>query len=190
MISADPVLSPPAVGRQLAYRLVIPAAMLCAYGALAMLWHWGPRSVYFDVLRSVGVEPFRFPFLDIHAVLAAAECQRQGVDVYLSNSCDAIGRPHVYSPLWLAVMPAFVGTHGTLWAGLGVDLLFILSLSAVLRPRTSWDILVLGVAVFSPMTVFAIERANNDLVVFLLILCASILFTGSRSYRVCSYTLF
>jgi hypothetical protein len=62
MISADPVLSPPAVGRQLAYRLVIPAAMLCAYGALAMLWHWGPRSVYFDVLRFVGIEPFCFPF--------------------------------------------------------------------------------------------------------------------------------
>ena len=83
MISADPVLSPPAVSRQLAYRLVIPAAMLGAYDALGMLWHWGPRSVYFDVLRSVGIEPFRFPFLDIHAVLAAVE----GGKITLEEAC-------------------------------------------------------------------------------------------------------
>jgi hypothetical protein len=64
-----------------------------------MLWHWGPRSVYFQILQFIGVEPFRFPFLDIHAILAAAECHRQGVEVYQLNPCDAIGRPHAYSPL-------------------------------------------------------------------------------------------
>ena len=190
MISADPALAPPAVGRRLAYRLVIPAVMLCVYGALAMLWHWGPRSLYFDILRFVGIEPFRFPFLDIHAVLAAAECQRQGVDAYLSNPCDAIGRPHVYSPLWLLVTPAFLGTRATLWVGLSLDLLFILSLAAVLRPCGSRDILVYGLAALSPMTAFALERANNDLVVFLLILCGGMLFMSSRPHRLCSYPLF
>jgi Glycosyltransferase family 87 len=190
MISAKPALLLPVDRWRSAYRVAIPAVMLCAYGGLAVLWHWGSRSVYFEILRFVGIDPFRFPFLDIHAVLAAAECQRQGVDVYLVNPCDAIGRPHVYSPLWLVVTPAFVDTSGTLWAGLGLDLLFILSLSALLRPRAPWDILVLGLAVFSPMTVFAIERANNDLVVFLLILCAGMLYKGPRLYRLCSYTLF
>jgi hypothetical protein len=189
MISPDPALAPPAFGRGLAYRLVVPAVMLCIYGALAMLWHWGPRALYFDVLRFAGIEPFRFPFLDIHAVLAAAECQRQGVEVYLSNPCDALGRPHVYSPLWLAVTPSFVGTKATAWVGLSLDLLFILSLAAVLRPRASRDILVHGLAVLSPMTVYALERANNDVVVFLLILCGGMLFMARRPYRLYSYAL-
>jgi hypothetical protein len=190
MISADPALAPPVFGRGLAYRLFIPAAMLCVYGALAMLWHWGPRTLYFDVLRFAGIDPFRFPFLDIHAVLAAAECQRQGVEVYLSNPCDALGRPHVYSPLWLAVTPSFVGTKATAWVGLSLDLLFILSLAAVLRPRASRDMLVYGLAMLSPMTVYALERANNDVVVFLLILCGGMLFMGPRPYRLGSYALF
>jgi hypothetical protein len=190
MISADPARLPSAVNRRSAYRLVIPAMAISVYGVLALLWHGELRWVYFDVLTVVGIEPFRFPFLDMHAVLAAAECQRQGVDVYLSNPCDAIGRPHVYSPLWLALTPAVIGTKATLWAGLSVDLLFILSLGIVLRPRTSLGILVYGLAVLSPATIYALERANNDLVVFLLILCGVMLFTAPRKYRLCSYALF
>ena len=190
MMSIDPALPRSSACRRLAYRLAIPAVMVCAYGALAMLWQWGPRPLYFGLLNLVGFEPFRFPFLDIHAVLAAVECQKLGVDVYLSNPCDAINRPHVYSPLWLAVTPSLLGTKVTLWAGLGLDLLFILSLMSVLRPRTSREIWIYGLAVLSPMTVYALERANNDLVVFVLILSAGMLFMVSRPYRLCSYALF
>lgn len=189
MISSDSALPPSAVDRRLAYRLVIPAVMLCVYGALALLWHC-ERWVYFEVLRFLGIDPFRFPFLDIHAVLAAAECQRLGVDVYLSNPCDAINRPHVYSPLWLAVTPVFFGTKATLWVGLSLDLLFILSLATVLHPCTSRGMLVYGLAVLSPMTIYALERANNDLVVFVLILSGGMLFMAPRPYRLCSYALF
>jgi hypothetical protein len=190
MIFVHPAHPAPTVSRQLAYRLVIPVLTICIYSTLAMLWHWGSRSLYFDALKFLGIDPFRFPFLDIHAVLAAAECQRQGVDVYLSNACDAIGRPHVYSPLWLSVTPAFLGTKATVPVGLSLDLLFILSLVAVLRPRTPQEMLVHGLAVISPMTVYALERANNDLVVFLLILCGGMLFIATRPYRLCCYLLF
>ncbi len=190
MIFADFPLPSSTFCRQSFYRLVLPAVMLCAYGAMAMLWHWGPRSLYFDILGFIGLEPFRFPFLDIHAVLAAAECQRQEMDVYVSNPCDAIGRPHVYSPLWLAVTPALVGTKATLWVGLALDLLFILSLATVLRPRTSREIWIYGLTVLSPMTVYAVERANNDLIVFLLILSGGMLLTARQPYRLCSYALF
>jgi hypothetical protein len=169
---------------------VLLAVMLCAYGAMAMLWHWGPRSLYFDILGFIGLEPFRFPFLDIHAVLAAAECQRQGMDVYMSNPCDAIGRPHVYSPLWLAVIPALLGVKATRWVGPVLDLVFILSLVTVLRPRTSREIWIYALAVLSPTTVYAVERANNDLVVFLLILSGGMLLTVRQPYRLCSYALF
>jgi Glycosyltransferase family 87 len=190
MVFVDPPLPSSIRCRRSAYRLALPAVMLSAYGAMAFLWHWGPRSLYFDILSFIGLEPFHFPFLDIHAVLAAAECQRQGIDVYVFNPCDTIGRPHVYSPLWLVVTPAIVGTKVTRWVGLALDLLFILSLVSVLRPRTSREIWIYGLAVLSPTTVYAVERANNDLVVFLLILSGGMLLTVRQPYRLCAYALF
>jgi hypothetical protein len=190
MVFIDPPLPSSSLCTRSAYRLVLLTVMLCAYSAMGILWHWGPRSLYFDILSFIGLEPFRFPFLDIHAVLAAAECQRQGMDVYVSNPCDTIGRAHVYSPLWLAVTPALLSTKATPWVGLTLDLLFILSLVSVLRPRTSREIWIYGLAVLSPTTVYAVERANNDLVVFLLILSGGMLLTVRQPYRLCSYALF
>jgi hypothetical protein len=175
---------------KLAYRLAIPTGVLCLYAIMAGLWLSGVHSLYFAALRLLGVEPFSFPFLDTHAVLAAAECGRQGIEVYLSNPCDALGRPHAYSPLWLAIVPGSLGTSATVWVGVSLDLLFVLSLTVVLRPRTTRELFILGAAAVSPMIVYALERANNDLVIFLLVICGAMLFTFRRPYRLFSYGLF
>ncbi|HEX3410900.1 MAG TPA: hypothetical protein VHT00_04195, partial [Stellaceae bacterium] len=174
----------------MAYRLAIPIAVLCLYAIMAGLWLSGTHSLYFGALRLLGVEPFSFPFLDTHAVLAAAECGRQGVEVYLFNPCDPLGRPHAYSPLWLAIVPASLGTEATGWVGASLDLLFLLSLTVALRPRTAKELFILGAAAVSPMTVYALERANNDLVVFLLVICGAIVFAAPRPFRLFSYGLF
>jgi hypothetical protein len=188
-VEAHHTFSLPAASRRSAYRVVIPIAALCLYGALGLLWCVGAHSTYSGVLHLVGVEAFSSPFVDTGAVLAAADCWREGIDVYLFDPCDALGRPHVYSPLWLAIVPDFLGRSATGWLGLGLGLLFIISWAAVLRPRTAAELSVLGLAALSPMTVYALERANNDLVVFLLILGGALLFTTSRAGRLCSYAL-
>jgi len=175
---------------KLAYRLAIPFGVLSLYAIMSGLWLSGAHSLYFGALSLLGVEPFSFPFLDAHAVLAAAECGRQGVEVYLFNPCDALGRPHAYSPLWLAIVPGSLGTGATGWVGASLDLLFLLSFTVVLRPRTAGELFILGAAAVSPMTVYALERANNDLVIFLLVICGARLFTIPRPYRLFSYGLF
>ena len=175
---------------KLAYRLAIPVGVLCLYAIMAGLWLTGAHSIYFGTLRLLGVEPFSFPFLDTHAVLAAAECGRQGIDVYLSNPCDVLGRPHAYSPLWLAIVPGSLGTGATGWVGASLDLLFLLSLAAVLRPHNPKELLILGSAAVSPMSLYALERANNDLLIFLLVISGAMLFTSPRPYRLFSYGLF
>jgi hypothetical protein len=175
---------------KLGYRLAIPAGVLCLNAIMAGLWLSGAYSLYFGALRLLGIDPFSFPFLDTHAVLAAAECARQGIQVYLSNPCDALGRPHAYSPLWLAIAPGSLGTSATGWVGASLDLLFLFSLAVVLRPRSAKELLILGAAAVSPMTVYALERANNDLVIFLLVICGAMLFTFPRPYRLFSYGLF
>jgi len=175
---------------RLAYRLAIPIGVLCLYAIMVGLWLSGAHSLYFGVLRLLGVEPFSFPFLDTHAILAAAECGRQGIEVYLSNPCDALGRPHAYSPLWLTIVPGSLGTGATGWVGASLDLVFLLSLIVVLRPRTGRELLILGAAAVSPMTVYALERANNVLLIFLVVVCGAMLFSLPRPYRLFSYGLF
>ncbi|HUC70789.1 MAG TPA: glycosyltransferase 87 family protein [Stellaceae bacterium] len=182
--------SPPAAGRKAAYCFVVPGIALLLGGALAGLWHWGPHSLYFAVLRSLGFGPFRFPFLDIHAVLAAVQCQRYGIDVYLWNPCDALGRPHVYSPLWLRITPDFLNTSATTAVGLGLGLVFIASLATVCRPATGREALVLALTALSPMTVYALERANTDVAVFLLILAGCGLGRTPRPWRFGAYALY
>ncbi|HTT81077.1 MAG TPA: glycosyltransferase 87 family protein, partial [Stellaceae bacterium] len=171
------------------YGFAIPLAALALFGMFALLWATGLQPIGREALRLVGIEPGPFPFLDIHAVLAAAECQRLGIDVYVSNPCDVFGRVHVYSPLWLPLVPPGIGTAATPWVGAGLDLLFLASLGWLIRPRSNREFLVLALAVFSPATFYAVERANNELVIFLLVLVAGLLQAGSRRARFCSYGL-
>jgi hypothetical protein len=180
----------------LRYRLVIPVAALLVVAAFASLWVIGWHSAYFAAFRYFGVlrppeiQPWYFPFLDTHALLAAAECQRQGIDVYVENPCDVLGRVHVYSPLWLSLIPRFLSTTDTPWVGLVLDLIFILCLAAVFRPRSRSEITLFIVAVFSQTTVFAVERANNDVVVFILVVCGSLLWSERYGHRIFAYGLY
>jgi hypothetical protein len=189
MLATDPGIPTDNSSRGQIYRFVIPAAALLLFGMLAALWCGGPRRVYFEALQLIGFQPFRFPFLDIHAVLAAAECQRHGIDIYLTNPCDVLGRVHVYSPLWLTIIPPFLDTSDTVWVGLILDLLFILSIAFLFRPATSAELLALGLTALSPVTVYALERANNDLIVFLLIVAGCALGSATRISRLGSYAL-
>jgi hypothetical protein len=190
MAPIELALAAPTARRRAAYRLVTPAAALLLFAGLAVLWRWGPHPFYLSILKLFGFEPFRFPFLDIHAVLAAAQCQREGIDVYLLNPCDALGRVHVYSPLWLVLTPTFLGTAQTTPVGLGLDLMFILSLWLVIQPEGSAEALLMAAVALSPMTVYALERANCDLAIFLLIVAGCALDRAPRPWRLGCYALF
>jgi hypothetical protein len=190
MAPTHPATAAPETVRRLRYRLAIPGLALLLFAVLAPLWRCGAHTLYFGALRLFGFEPFRFPFLDIHAVLAAAQCQRAGIDVYLHNPCDALGRLHVYSPLWLALTPSFLDTTATTAVGLALDLMFILSLAIAIRPVSWGETLVIGLAALSPMTVYALERANCDLVVFLLILAGFVLDAAPRRWRLGCYMFY
>lgn len=85
-----------------AYRFCAAGSVLVLFLGLSWLHAYGNRELYEDILRSYGIVPFRFPFVDISGSLAAWECARQGIDVILSNPCDVLNRGYNYSPIWLA----------------------------------------------------------------------------------------
>lgn len=168
------------------YRSVIPAAALCALGVTALLWLGGYQSACLALFRSLGIKPGPIPFLDMHTLLGAPECRRQGINVYQANHC-MMWLNHVYSPLWLRLIPPALKASSTPWAAISLELLFIAAMPLVLRPRNKAELALLAISFFSPMTVYAFERGNNDLLIFLLVLCAALIPVSQRRFRFLSY---
>src|SRR5215472_1101611 len=175
--------------RSAVYRLAAPLATLLCFLSMSWLYGWGDRALYEDILQWCGIEPFRFPFLDISGSLAAWECTRQGIHVILSDPCDVLHRGYSYSPLWMAASPIPLGVADTTAVGWLLDLLFIGSLSLLPPPRRPVELVIVLAATLSTMVVFALERANPDILLFMLALAAGLLADRRMSLRVIGYCL-
>jgi hypothetical protein len=110
--------------------------------------------------------PVDRPFLDLYALLAAADCNQQGHDVFVDNPCDWLGRPHVYPRTWLAFSAFGLGRGDVIAVGYVMDLAFFFALAFVARPRGWPDVLLALLVGVSPGIMLAAERANFDLVAF------------------------
>ena len=157
-------------------RRVLPSlAQLGGLLGLGGLWIGGVQGVYFALLHLLGVPAFRFPFLDTHGELAIIECHRRGLDVYVNNPCDALGRVHVYTPLWFrfAVLP--IDTSWTPVVGFGLALVFAASLLLLPAGRDGRAACLICVAALSPAVAFALERGKVDLLMFVLAALAAAL---------------
>ncbi|HXQ52324.1 MAG TPA: hypothetical protein VN802_14615 [Stellaceae bacterium] len=173
--------------RQRILRFAVPAAGLGMLAAFALLYRFDAAD-YDCILRYVGLHPFRYPFLDLQYVLAVVDCSQRGIDVYVVTPCDVLGRPMGYSPLWLRA--TFL--PGEAWSGplgFAVVTAFFVSLGLLSRPRSGWEVLVTLIATLSPVTAFAVERANVDVIMFLLAMGAGILLLGPWRRRVGGYTV-
>ncbi len=157
-----------------AYRFCAAGSVLVLFLGLSWLHAYGNRELYEDILRSYGIVPFRFPFVDISGSLAAWECARQGIDVILSNPCDVLNRGYNYSPIWLAAAGIPLGVNDTMAVGWAVDLLFIASLSLLPSPERPLELALVVAATASTMVVFALERANPDILLFMMALAAGL----------------
>jgi hypothetical protein len=156
---------------------------------MSWLYRWGSPALYEDILRWYGVVPFRFPFVDISGSLAAWECARQGVDVILSDPCDVLNRGYNYSPIWMAASAIPLGAADTRAVGWCLDLLFIASLVLLPPPRRPAELVLILAATLSTMVVFALERANPDILLFMLALAAGLLGECRLPLRFLGYCL-
>ncbi len=164
---------------------LLPAIGFAVLAAFTFLYLMAPQ-LYTEILAGLGLAPFRYPFLDGQYVLAGAECWHLGINVYLSDPCDVLDRAHAYSPLWLRlpVIPMSL----TIPLGISLVVLFVLSLAAVAPVRRGRDLGLGLLAITSPMVLFALERANVDLIIFLLVVAAGLLWPRlSAGWRLLAY---
>jgi hypothetical protein len=169
-----------AVAPALVIALVAFAAWYAMLGAPARRWH------------ERGVEASsRTHFRDLVTILAGAECAAAGYDVLVQNPCDPDGTPMNYPRLWVALIDGS-GAQSTSVRSLGIALavVFFLSTVALMRVRSAGGAVVWALALLSPAVTLAVERSNNDLVVFVLVVAATWLLPRERPAAAAPFLLF
>ena len=158
--------------------------VLALLAATALVFAFTPE-LYFRARIAAGLKPFA-PFLDLHGVQAAIECHRRGIDVYVENPCDALGRLHSYSPLWLR-LPGWLAAPGLLHPlGLAGAAAFAAALLLLPRGPGAW----MALAAASPVAYFALERANVDVPIFAAVATGAALLGGGAPARLIAHALF
>lgn len=124
---------------------------------------------YPEVLETLGLSFHRQWFLDSYAILAANDAATAGVGTPEINPLDVLNRPHVYSDWWLGLRwLGLTRDDNFLFGGLYV-MVFLAVALAGLRPATNRAALFLAAVLLSPPCLIALQRANNDLVIFALL---------------------
>lgn len=171
-------------------RRATPALAGAAFFVLmAALYVAGLSDLYRGIIIAWGIDPFAYPFVDTDTYLSAVRCLRQGVDVYAANPCDPLQRVYDYSPLWMALTVFPMTLTWLTPFGLATDIAFLGAL-LLLPPGRDWRATgLITLAVLSSATLFAVERGNNDLVLFTLAAGAAVLVCKSPALRVAAYGL-
>jgi hypothetical protein len=138
-------------------------AVLCACVLDEALW-----------LR-LGVFHIKPYFADWLAVLAASDARAAGADPYLiPNYFDPLGRPHIYGPWWLELSRLGLTRDHNFVSGLVLSLTGLGAGAWMLRPRGPGSALAAATVLGAPGFLLAYERANNDLVIVLLLAAAGV----------------
>jgi len=151
-------------------------AVICLTGWMAcVLW---PK-----ILTSLGLAAYGMTYLDSYAILAALDAVRAGQDPHAVNPLDSLGRWHVYSDWWLAMRWLGVGRTdnflvGSTWVGT-----FALSCWLAVRPRNLREVGWMAAMLLSPPFLLAFLRANNDLVIFVLLMLCGVAASGTGWLR-------
>ncbi|MCX6952572.1 MAG: hypothetical protein NTV51_10470 [Verrucomicrobia bacterium] len=122
-----------------------------------------------DSFRAFGINHLGPWFLDLQAILASCDAQAAGLDPYANNPLDLFGRPHSYSDWWLTLGRMGCTRADTVPLGFLLCGAFVVTALASLRPRQPGELLWSLAVLCSPPFLLALDRANNDLVMFLVL---------------------
>jgi len=136
--------------------------------ALVAGW-FGMFALFPELYRFVGLRHYGVWFLDTFAILASNDAVARGLDPYAANPLDYFNRPHVYTHWWLGLREFGLTRAHNFELGLALVLGFLATALVFLRPRSgrevAWSLAILG----SPPVLLACNRANNDLLIFILL---------------------
>jgi hypothetical protein len=174
---------------RLPYIALLALVILLFYGAFLALWLGGHQEILGFWADSWGVglvtpsddpQARSLPFFDLYGVLSWRDCHLRGLDVLSVNPCDPLNRPSNYSPL-LYLLPTG-GRENLLVLGFLLVGTFLALLPLLLRPVTRGELAISALAATSCPLLFAVERANLDILMFLMALLAIWLWRSGRGW--------
>ncbi len=151
--------------------------------ALLLVLVWSACFFFPIVWTATGIGEADKLFLDLRNILSAGELAQQGLDPFLKNPLDPYNRLHGYTEWWFVTGAVGLTLADTTWVG---SLLLGMTLAAtllVLRPATWREGRSLFFVLVSPPLLLAINRANPDLPVFVLLGIALVCFRGETAPR-------
>ena len=119
--------------RQKMLRCLVPLFGLALLALFAVLYAVEPK-VYYRALDTIGISPFKYPFLDWEYIGANIKCWGEGINVYITNPCDVTYRTYDLSPLLLRAV--FIPTGRTWTMPIGLGLVCRVPFVAVLARQT------------------------------------------------------
>jgi len=160
------------------YHLLFSALLL---GGVFVLFLFPSLWKFFLGPAHAGTFPL-YPFLDMHGRLAAFEAHRAGVDIlHHPNPLDPLRRVNI-KPTWpLGLSFLGLGREHLALAGFATVAGFLGIVVSILRPRRVGEAVWLLLIAFSPPILLGIERANDDLVYFILLSAVPVLMKWHRS---------
>ena len=142
-------------------------------------------------------------FADWSVILNANLCQEQGYDTYVNNPCDQWNRKHVYGEILLYI--PFISSLSNfyfIYLPIILNLIFLYTIIGFFKFENKIEYICLFFIVLSAPVILAIERANIDITIFLLLILISknknilinylilILTTISKFYPICMVIIF
>ena len=135
-----------------------------------------------------GVQKMEIIFPDLHVLLSAIDAHYQGINVFKENPLCYFKIPHVYSNAWFLFH--YLGFSDQYRLFIGITTLIIFSIAVAWLTKKKLFLFVLFLC--SPAVLLAIERCNNDVILFLmLLLTAKLAFSKSNKLPIFAHlTLF
>src|SRR4028119_2314099 len=108
-------------------------------------------------------------FADLRVLTSGAECIRLGYDVLIVNPCDPWQRPMNYPRIWSVPASWGLDQSHTVILGILFGLLFFSLVFVTIKRLNYIEALFYALILCSPSVMLAIERGNNDLIIFILL---------------------
>ncbi len=126
------------------------------------------KKFVYPTVIPIGMNGLTYIFADWGAIVSANVCEQKGVNVYLENPCDMYNRKHVYGEILLHVPFVELNKFNQFYFPLILNILFVLIIVSFFTQTHSLKSYFLVFFLISLPVILAIERANSDILIFLM----------------------
>ena len=126
------------------------------------------KKFVYPTIIPVEINGLTYIFADWGAIVSANVCDQKGLNVYLENPCDIYNRKHVYGEILLYLPFVEFNKFYQFYFPLILNILFLFTIVSFFTQISSFKTYFLVFFVISLPVILVIERANSDILIFLM----------------------